>query len=293
MPPNFQGTLYFSNPFPQSRNQFETSCSVFPETHSLLLASAGPFAWADSRTFSFQLLLACVDLTCQLLSWAETQLLRAGKTLKGRTVCGRPVKSKRLVGPESPALAKLGHFLSVTCQYRITVHCGTFYRCVLVQMIRHMWGHRLQSSCYCPAEQWRLEKNVDWRGGMGGDLYLTLEIFFILMPLSSICSFQQSAGVAAHMLRAVAITTSLTAHTVLLGAWCCLWHLLTGRHTSLWPASICRLPCFLRHLSSDLIAWLLHPVKTPYCVFSVVRSRTQRLFHSYASHTCSRVSVVC
>lgn len=51
---------------------------------------------------------------------------------------------------------------------------------------------------------------------MGGDLYFTLEIFFILMPLSSICSFQKSAGVTAHMLRTVAITTSLAAHTVLL-----------------------------------------------------------------------------
>lgn len=51
---------------------------------------------------------------------------------------------------------------------------------------------------------------------MVDDLYFTLEIFFILMPLSSICSFQKSAGVTAHMLRTVAITTSLAAHTVLL-----------------------------------------------------------------------------
>lgn len=116
------------------------------------------------------------------------------------------------VGPESPALDRLGCFLSVTCQYRIAVHCGTLCRCVLVQMIRHLWA------ADCRLHATALLDSGGWRGGMEGDLYFTLEIFVILMPLSSICSFQQSAGVAAHMLRAVAITTSLTAHTVLLGA---------------------------------------------------------------------------
>lgn len=59
---------------------------------------------------------------------------------------------------------------------------------------------------------------------MGGDLY-SGNLF--LMPLSSICSFQKSAGVTAHMLRTVAITTSLAAHTVLLeglGAACASVH---------------------------------------------------------------------
>lgn len=60
--------------------------------------------------------------------------------------------------------------------------------------------------------------SVGWREErIGGDLYFTLEIFlFFLMPLSSICSFQKSARVTAHMLRTVAIATSLAAHTALL-----------------------------------------------------------------------------
>lgn len=58
---------------------------------------------------------------------------------------------------------------------------------------------------------------VGWREeGIGGDLHFSLEILFFLMPLSSTCSFQKSAGVTAHMLRIVAIVTSLAAHTALL-----------------------------------------------------------------------------
>lgn len=58
--------------------------------------------------------------------------------------------------------------------------------------------------------------SVGWREeGIGGDLYFTLKIFlFFVMPLSS--TFQKSAGVTAHMLRTVAIATSLAAHTALL-----------------------------------------------------------------------------
>lgn len=51
--------------------------------------------------------------------------------------------------------------------------------------------------------------------GVGGP-YFTLKFF---MPLSSIYSFQKSAGVTARMFRAVAMVTSLAAHTVLLGGW--------------------------------------------------------------------------